>query len=199
MIKHFVLLIKTMMRSKETPEINGGSMADIAFLLLIFFLVATTMDTDNVIHRVMSPPSNEPPPEIKERNVWAVLVNANDHLMVEGEELPINMLRENTKEFLLNPQNKRNLPEKRIVDIEPFGKIEVTKGIISIQNDRGTSYEMFINVLNELIAAGNEVKDEFSMEHFGKKYDDLPNHLKEAVKDAVPTVISESEPMHINN
>lgn len=185
-------------RSRETPEINGGSMADIAFLLLIFFLVATTMDTDTVMHRVMSPLSNEPPPEINERNVWVVLVNANDQLMVEGEELPISKLKERTKEFILNPQNSEDLPEKRIANVEPFGEIEVSKGIISIQNDRGTSYGMFIKVMNELVAAGNEVKDEYSMKQFGKKYNDLPIHLKDAVKDAVPTVISESEPMHIN-
>ena len=187
-----------MLRSKETPEINGGSMADIAFLLLIFFLVATTMDTDIVMHRVMSPPSNEPPPEINERNVWVVLVNSKDQLMVEGEQMPLSMLRSKTKEFLLNPQNKENLPEKRIANIEPFGEIEVAKGIISIKNDRETSYGMFIKVMNELVAAGKEVKDEFSIKHFGKKYDDLSDDLRSAVKNAVPAVISESEPVQIN-
>ncbi|MFO7828639.1 MAG: biopolymer transporter ExbD, partial [Bacteroidales bacterium] len=137
------------------------------------------------------------PPEIKERNVWVVLVNSNDQLMVEGEKMKLNLLREKTKEFILNHQNKANLPEKRIEIIEPFGEIEISKGIISIKNDRATSYGMFIKVMNELIAAGNEVKDEFSIKHFGKKYYDLPKHLKAAVKDAVPTVISESEPVNI--
>jgi biopolymer transport protein ExbD len=184
-------------RSRETPEINGGSMADIAFLLLIFFLVATTMDVDTGLIRVLSPPSEQPPPEINERNVWVVLVNSNDQLMVEGEQMPISLLKDKTKEFLVNPNNKPNLPEKRKEIIEPFGEVEVSKGIISIKNDRSTSYGTFIKVMNELIAAGNEVKDEFSMKHFGKKYDDLPKHLQSAVKDAVPAVISESEPMHI--
>jgi hypothetical protein len=93
------------MATRPTGEFSAASMADIAFLLLIFFLVATTMDTDTVMHRVMSPPSNEPPPEINERNVWVVLVNSKDQLMVEGEQLPIHMLKEKTKEFILNPQN----------------------------------------------------------------------------------------------
>lgn len=184
-------------RSKETPEINGGSMADIAFLLLIFFLVATTMDIDTGMIRVMPPYSDQTPPEIKERNVWVVLINSNDQLMVEGEQMPISLLRKKTKEFLLNPENKENLPEKRIENIDPLGEVEVTKGIISIKNDRETSYEMFTKVLNELVAAGNEIKDEFSMKHFGRKYDDLPKHLQNAIKLAVPAVISESEPMHI--
>ncbi len=187
-----------MRRTNNTPEINGGSMADIAFLLLIFFLVATTMDIDTGMIRKLSPPTDQPPPEIKERNVWVVLVNSKDQLMVEGEQMPLNMLRSRTKEFLLNPQNKENLPEKRIENVEPFGEIEVTKGIISIKNDRETSYEIFIQVMNELIAAGNEIKDEFSIKHFGKKYSELPDHLQETVKQAVPAVISESEPVQIN-
>ena len=185
------------MAKRELAAINAGTMADIAFLLLIFFLVATTMDIDTGMITVMSPPSDQPPPEIKERNVWVVLVNSNDQLMVEGIQMPLSLLKQKTKEFLLNPQNKENLPEKALRNIDPFGEIEVTKGIISIKNDRATSYGMFIKVKNELIAAGNEVKNEFSLKHFGKKYDDLPNHLQSAVKSAVPAVISESEPMHI--
>lgn len=186
------------MARRELAAINAGSMADIAFLLLIFFLVATTMDIDTGMIRKLSPQTDQPPPEIKERNVWVVLVNAKDQLMIEGDQMPLSMLRSKTKEFLLNPTNKENLPEKRTEIIEPFGEIEVTKGIISVKNDRETSYDMFMKVMNELVAAGNEIKDEFSMKHFSKKYEDLPDHLQSAVKSAVPTVISESEPMHVN-
>ena len=185
------------MARRSSGQFSAASMADIAFLLLIFFLVATTMDIDTGMMRLLSPQSDQPPPEIKERNVWVVLVNSNDQLMIEGEQMPLSMLRQKTKEFLLNPQNKENLPEKRMENIDPFGDIEVSKGIISLKNDRATSYGMFIKVMNELVAAGNEVKDEFSMKNFGKKYNDLPKHLQSAVKSAVPAVISESEPMHI--
>ncbi|MBI9053565.1 MAG: biopolymer transporter ExbD [Bacteroidales bacterium] len=183
--------------ARKLAEVNASSVADIAFLLLIFFLVATTMDVDSGLYRKLSPTSDQPPPEIKERNVLVVLVNSNDQLMVEGEEVQLSSLRSKAKDFLQNKHNKENLPEKRIDNVDPFGNIEVTKGIISLKNDRATSYEMFISVMNELIAAGNEVKDEFSMDHFGKKYKELPNHLQQAVKQAVPAVISESEPMHI--
>jgi len=185
------------MAKRQLTQINASSVADIAFLLLIFFLVATTMDVDSGIYRQLSPISDATPPEIKERNVWVVLVNSHDQLMVEGEEMPLSQLKSKTKEFLLNTQNKENLPEKRIENIDPFGEMEVTKGIISLKNDRQTSYEMFVTVMNELLAAGNEVKDEFSMQHFGKKYNNLPDHLKDAVRKAVPTVISEAEPSHV--
>jgi biopolymer transport protein ExbD len=178
-------------------QFSAATMADIAFLLLIFFLVATTMDIDTGLYTVMSPLSDQKAPEIKERNVLVVLVNSNDQLMVEGKQIPISMLREKTKEFLINPQNKENLPEKRIKNIDPLGELEVTKGIISLKNDRATSYGMFIKVKNELKAAGNEIKNEFSIKNFRKKYDDLPEHLQSAVRSAVPAVISESEPMHI--
>ena len=116
-------------------------------------------------------------------------------VMVEGQHMPISMLREKTKEFLLNPLNKEDLPEKRLDNIEYVGEVEITKGIISIKNDRQTSYGMFIKVKNELIAAGNEVKDEFSLQKFGKHYKDLSDHLQKAVRSSVPAVISESEPM----
>jgi biopolymer transport protein ExbD len=187
------------MARKPAGQFSAASMADIAFLLLIFFLVATTMDIDTGLYTIMSPLSDDPnPPEIKERNVWAVLVNSNDQLMVEGKELPLSRLKEETKEFLRNPQNKENLPEKRKEVIDRLGEIEVTKGIISLKNDRNTTYGMFIKVKNELLAAGREVKDEFSMKHFGKNYNDLSEDLQSIVKKAAPAIISESEPTDVN-
>ncbi len=185
------------MAQRQLTEINAGSMADIAFLLLIFFLVATTMDTDTGMIRRLSPKSDQPPPEIRERNVLVVLVNSNNQLMVEENELQVSQLKNKTKEFLLNSKNDENLPEKYKKTIEYIGNMDVTKGVISLKTDRETSYEMFIKVMNELVAAGNEIKDQFSMRQFGKKYNNLPKHLQKAVKEAVPAVISESEPMHI--
>ncbi|NJM14957.1 MAG: biopolymer transporter ExbD [Bacteroidales bacterium] len=188
------------MARRDTPEINAGSMADIAFLLLIFFLVATTMDIDSGMLRQLPPPVPEdlpPPPEVKERNVFVVLVNRNDQLLVEGEVLNIKDLKERTKEFLLNPNDESNLPEKKWIENDILGDIQVTKGIISLQNDNGTSYKMYVKVMNELVAAGNEIKEEFSRQQFGKGYDDLTEDEKDAVKDARPAMISEAEPKNI--
>ncbi len=191
-----------MARSKETPEINGGSMADIAFLLLIFFLVATTMDIDTGLSRQM-PPYNPDPVEdntdvIKERNVYVVLINSGDQLLVEGQPMDVSKLREAAKEFIMNPENKDNLPERREPEeIEFLGEVRVSKGIISLQNDRGTSYDMYIKVQNELIAAYNEVRNEESMRRFGKLYEDLPEDKRDAIKDYIPQIISEAEPKNI--
>ncbi len=190
-----------MAKSKETPEINGGSMADIAFLLLIFFLVATTMDIDTGLSRKL-PPMPEPGAQednkqIKERNVFVVLINANDQLMVEGKQLDVHRLREEAKEFIVNPGNKENLPEKEEREIEFLGKVMAPKGIISLMNDRGTSYGTYIKVQNELIAAYNEVRDEVSMREFGKYFEDLPEDKQDAIKEYYPQIISEAEPKNI--
>lgn len=190
-----------MARSKETPEINGGSMADIAFLLLIFFLVATTMDIDTGLSRKL-PPMPEPGAQednkqIKERNVFVVLINANDQVMVEGSHMNIYKLREEAKEFIVNPSNKETLPEKELREIDLIGEVMVPKGIISLMNDRGTSYGLYIKVQNELIAAYNEVRDEASMNQFGRHFDDLSEEKQDAIKEMYPQIISEAEPKNI--
>lgn len=187
--------------ARMNPQINAGSMADIAFLLLIFFLVTTTMDVDTGINRMLPPPidPNAPePPPVRERNVFVVLVDAQDRLMVEGEQMNIARLRAEAKEFLLNPDNDPNKPVKEMEYIEHLGEIEVSRGIISLQNDRGTSYEMYISVQNELAAAVREIRDEVSREHFGRRFGDLTDEeLVHAVRRAVPMAISEAEPKDI--
>lgn len=184
---------------RDLPEINAGSMADIAFLLLIFFLVTTTMDTDKGILRKLSPflPEEQKPPEVRERNIFVVLVNRDDKLFVESEVLDVKKLKEKTKEFILNKENKANLPEKKIKHIELLGDVEVSKGVISIKTDRGTSYKMFVTVMNELSAALNEVKNDASIQYFGKPLKELSKEQRDAVDDAVPVVISEAEPNRI--
>jgi len=187
--------------ARMNPEINAGSMADIAFLLLIFFLVTTTMDVDSGILRVLPPPIDPnapPPPPVRERNVFVVLIDYQDRILVEGQLGNINTLREQTKEFLLNRNNNPNMPEKVIRNIENLGEIEVSRGIISLQNDRGTSYEMYIAVQNELAAAINEIRNDLSREKFGKRFDELTDEdLIKAIREAVPMQISEAEPKEI--
>lgn len=188
------------MGHREIPQVNMGSMADIAFLLLIFFLVATTLDMDSGLLRVLPQPVPEdlpPPPPMRERNVLVVLTNKDNLLMVEHEITDIKDLKDITKEFLLNENNSDELPEKRIKDIKFIGEMEVTKGIISLQTDRTTSYDLFISVLNEILAAGNEIKNDFSMQHFKKPFDELEPEKRKAVLDAVPCIISEAEPRNV--
>ncbi|MDD3876758.1 MAG: biopolymer transporter ExbD [Bacteroidales bacterium] len=201
------------MISKQAPEVNAGSMADIAFLLLIFFLVTTTMDVDKGLTRMLPPPldpSTPPPPEIKNRNVFSVLINSRDQLLVKNAPGNIETLREQTKEFLLNPNNdpslseqplfseRSSLSEKERLAYEILGDIRVSRGVISLQNDRGTSYDVYIKVQNELAAAINEIRNELAVEIFGVEFDKLRSEEQmEAIRTAVPMRISEAEPKDV--
>ncbi|MDY0103227.1 MAG: biopolymer transporter ExbD [Lentimicrobium sp.] len=186
--------------SKKTPEIQAGSMADISFLMLIFFLVTTTMDVDSGIVRRLPPlPEKDAEiPEVKERNIFNVLVNKNDALFIDNRWGDINTLRIETKEFLSNPSNREDLPEKKVEAIPFLGDFPVSRGIISLKNDRGTSYDMYIQVQNELTAAVNELRDELSKQRFGKSYNDLSDQdIISAIQKAIPMSISEAEPEDI--
>ena len=190
------------MAKREVQPINAGSMADIAFLLLIFFLVTTTMDVDTGLMRRLPPIPDEDQQDtddkIKERNVFVVLINKNNDLLVENEEMSIYDLRERAKEFIANPEDRDDLPEKDYKEIEFFGNVYVPKNpIISLRNDRGTSYGTYLMVQNELLAAKNELRDQLSMQTFGSKYDDLEEEEQKAVQQYYTSVLSEAEPKNI--
>lgn len=187
------------MAGKKLPALNSSSMSDISFLLLTFFLMVSSINTDQGIQRRLPPPAdpNQKPPEIHKRNTFTVLVNMNDNLLVNGEPGDINSLKDRAKEFLGNPNNDPTLPEKDEKDIPLLGKIPVSKGVISLQNDRGTSYDMYLKVQNELTAAVNELRDELSREKFSRKYVDCNDSQREAVDKAIPVAISEAEPKNI--
>lgn len=191
------------MAREKAPEINAGSMADIAFLLLVFFLVTTTMDSDLGMMRKLPPPlppDMPKPPPIKDRNVFVVLANANDQLLVEGELMDISQLKDAAKDFIANPMNKETLPEKKPVDVKYFGKYMVSKQVVSLQNDNGTSYELYIQVQNELAKAYNELRNELAMEKFNMTYDELSeagSDKAKAIKTIYPQRISEAEPKNV--
>jgi biopolymer transport protein ExbD len=197
------------MARRESPEINAGSMADIAFLLLIFFLVTTTMDVDTGLTRKLPPPIEEElenPPEIRERNVFQVLVNANDDLLVEGEPMLVSNLRAEAKLFIVGDASDESMPEFKYTDVPLLGKMLVSKQIVSLQNDRGTSYEMYIKVQNELVGAYNEVREEYAQQKFGKTMQQLDDGAQttelfkqqlKAVKKVYPQRISEAEPKNV--
>lgn len=189
---------------KAPPEINASSMADIAFLLLVFFLVTTTMDTDLGLSRLLPPPlpdEIEEPPDIKQRNVFEVLVNSGDQLLVEGDVMQISELTDAAKEFIKNPNDDLDLPEKEMKTVDFFGNVEVSKQVISLQNDNGTSYNMYIQVQNELARAYNELRNELSMEKFGKTYDYFletgDKDKVKAIRKIYPQRISEAEPKNV--
>ncbi len=173
------------MPKRAAPEINASSMADIAFLLLVFFLVTTTIDVERGITVRLPEWSEEPPEELelKQRNVFNVLVNAQNQLLVENKPAQVEGLREMAKDFIMNPTGNPELSEAP------------NAAIISLKNDRGTSYGTYIEVYNELKAAYRELWDEEAMVTLGKHYsDDLPKSDKDLIKKKIPFVISEAEP-----
>ncbi|MDD6365194.1 MAG: biopolymer transporter ExbD [Bacteroidales bacterium] len=190
------------MASKKTPEINSSSTADIAFLLLCYFLMTTTMGTQTGLQRRL-PPMPDPNQKVEDqkvnrRNIFIVRINSADRLLAGTEAIDVSQLKDKTKEFLMNPNDDPTLPEKQEIEIEGYGKCMVSKGVISLQNDRGTSYQAYIAVQNELVKAVNELRDEFSYKNFGKKYASLPEDKQEIVRKAVPQNISEAEPKDIH-
>lgn len=190
------------MEKKKVQEINASSMADISFLLLIFFLVTTTMSVDKGLSRRLPPPL---PPnmekadiDVKKRNIFIVLINSNNQLLVQGEALDVKELREKAKTFIKNEADDASLPEKLPVEVEFDGikeQVLTTKNhVISLQNDRGTQYQKYIEVQNELVAAYNELRNEMSLLRFGMKYDELDENRQKAIQTVYPQKISEAEP-----
>lgn len=171
-------------RDRLTNEVNAGSMADIAFLLLIFFLVTTTIEVDKGILHKLPPWSEEEPPEVEihDRNSFVVLINSRDQLLVEGEPMEVDRLREKAKQFIDNRGRRDDLSDTP------------DEAVISLQNDRGTSYDIYIQVQNELKAAYNELRDDYAMQEFSRKMDNLPPAQKRKVKEEYPMKLSEAEP-----
>ena len=184
--------------AKKTPGLNTGSMADISFLLLTFFLLTSSINTDQGIQRRLPPPlmQDQEVPKINQRNVLRILVNMNDQLLVNGEVLSdVRQLKNITKDFIANPTNNPHLSEKQSKYIDDLSEnAMVSKGVVSLQNDRSTSYAMYVAVQNQLTMAFNELRSEFAQQRFGKSFDNLSELQKKGVQKIFPISISEAEP-----
>jgi Biopolymer transport protein ExbD/TolR. len=132
--------------------------------------------------------------KVNRRNIIVVRINAQDRLLAGNEPMDVSQLKDKIKIFLTNPTNDPNLPEKVPTEIEGLGTRMVSKGVISLQNDRGTSYQAYIAVQNELVKAVNELRDEASMAEYGKVFMALSEDQQRVIKDVVPQQISEAEP-----
>ena len=173
-----------------------------AFLLLCFFLMTTTMDQDLGLQRRL-PPIPDPNQKVEDqkvnrRNIIIVKINSADRLLAGTEPMHVSQLKDKIKEFLTNPNNDPNLPEREEIEIEGFGSCPVSKGVISLQNDRGTSYQAYMAVQNELVKAVNELRDEWAMANFGKTYLNCDEDQQGVVRKAVPQNISEAEPKDVS-
>lgn len=185
--------------AKKVPPINASSMADISFLLLIFFLVTTSMDVNQgLTRRLPAPPQPNQKvedTEINKRNLFIVKVNSQNDLMVQGELCSIKQLREKAKEFIENPHDDANLPKRYTEEIEGLGLVTYCPDhVISVQNDVDTQYQAYLDVQNELVAAYNELRDTFSKQRWGKTFNELDEDEQKLVQKVYPMKISEAEP-----
>ncbi len=173
-------------KKRAVPGINSSSTADIAFMLLIFFLITTSMDTDRgLARRLPPPPENKDQKQddiiVKERNVLQVRLNKDDQLMCGQDYIDIKQLKEKAKEFIVNPYDDEKLPEKHRKNIPLLGDCMITeKHVISVQN--------------ELVAAYNELRDELGKAKFGKTYAQCDEDEQKAIREYYPQKISEAEP-----
>ncbi|MBR5053907.1 MAG: biopolymer transporter ExbD [Bacteroidaceae bacterium] len=188
---------------KKMPGLNTTSTADISFMLLIFFLVTTSMDTDmGLARRLPKPPDpdqEDATMDIKKRNILYVRLNFNGQLWLEDETsrgyAEMSELRPRVKEFVKNEQNLSMLPEKHVKNIDLLGQCFVTdKHVISVQTDRATPYNAYFQVQNELVAAYNELRNELAKQKFGREFQNLKDEEKLAIKQYYPQNISEAEP-----
>ena len=197
-----------MPRRKGAPEVNAGSMADIAFLLLIFFLVTTTIETDAGLDRMLPP--MEPPEEdvvIRQKNIFTVNINKNGQLLVEDELMPLNNLRVAAVAFLENGAD--GSCDYCQGSKDPASSDNPSKAIISLKNDRETKYSTYITVQNELVGAYNDLRNRAAQRIFQRDFTDMeseylnpetPSSVRDELKDKVkriqdmfPQKLSEAE------
>ena len=203
---------------RKVPGINASSTADISFILLIFFLVVTSMNSSTGLNvRLPEPPEDEQlqdPPKIKKRNSLIVLVNMeNEILVTQGEKAPYVIepaeLRELAQEFIMNAENRADYPEKHAEDIVfedkgvehilPSGRQQMvtSKHVISLQTHRGTNYNTYFEVSSALYGAYDELRDELAKKEFGKPYKSLSEAQQMLCRLYYKTMISEAEPHKI--
>ena len=173
--------MRTISKQRAVVAVNASSMADIAFLLLVFVLTTTTIDIEKGILVKLPPIQDEPIPPIQPRNILSVKINFNDELMVRGEQMRVEQLKEKTKEFIMNPRKS-----------EEFATAP-NQAIISLQNDRSTSYNIYLSVYNELKAAYNELWEESAQELYGQHFEELSRSKQKVIRNKIPLVISEGE------
>ena len=187
-------------KKRKMPGLNTSSTADISFMLLIFFLVTTSMDTDQGLARSLPKPPEDDQKDIelkvKERNILNIRINKDNYLLIGDEYATLADVKERAKEFIKNEDNKPNLPELKPHKVKELGKtFMVTENhVISVQTDRGTDYGVYFAVQDALVSAYNEIRDEFSKQEFGYKYDQLDADQQKIVRDVYPQKISEAEP-----
>lgn len=184
---------------KKVPSINGSSTADISFILLLFFLLTTSMGSDSGIARqlppIAPPDQQDVSIDVNRRNMLRVLVNNRGQILANGEEVTTEGLRAKVKEFVLNENDRADLPERFQDNFPLVGMQMYTKNhVISLTNDVDTRYEDYIAVQNELTRAYTELREEKAKQLFGASFENLTTEQQEVLVDIFPQKISEANP-----
>lgn len=185
-------------KRKEIPQFNSSSMADIAFLLLIFFLITSSLESKTGIYRQLSPGFAEDilkkKSDIQERNFLFIEISENNQLILGEEIISIPEIKTIAKTFIANPENLDYLPEKESIDLPIIGNYPVSnQHIIQLEVNRNSNYQTYISVISELTAAYNELRNEFAQNHFRKTFDKLTDEEKEVAREVYPLRITEKE------
>jgi biopolymer transport protein ExbD len=171
-------------RERESGEIPGSSLADIAFLLLIFFLLVTHINVDTGIGLVLPPkaPPNQPPPKIQKRNLLNILVNAQGQVLLNDNPTPVSQVEKKVKNFINNNGEDPNL------------SVSPDKAVISIKTSREAAYDTYIHMFDRVVGAYKDLRNAAAQAQFGKKYSDLKGDAEQKIKDMYPKQISISSP-----
>ncbi|HEX6981208.1 MAG TPA: biopolymer transporter ExbD [Balneolaceae bacterium] len=171
-------------KERDIPEIGGAGMADIAFLLLIFFLLVSTIDIDTGIALQLppAPEENQEPPPVKERNMLNILVNAQGMVLIDEEPTPVPQVKQKVKDFITNQ------------GADPTLSDSPDKAIVSIKTDRQTPYSVYIDMLDEVMGAYAELRNQAAQAQFGVPYEQLPDEQQQIIQDVYPKKISIAEP-----
>lgn len=187
-------------RRRRVPMLNTTSTADISFMLLTFFLVTTSMDSDKGLARQLPPPpqpNEEREVNVNQRNVLNVSLDADDRLTCDGKPVTLAQLKAQVMDFVENRNNLPTLPEKQTVQISLLGPCSITsRHVISVQADAQTSYDAYFNMQNTIVAAYNQLRDQLARRRFGHSLGECRQAEREAVAQYYPQRISEAEPTH---
>ena len=185
-------------RKRKMPGLNTTSTADISFMLLIFFLVTSSMDTDKGLPRQLPPPQDEQTEKelmVKERNVMELRLDAANQLTIDGEKATPEELQQRIETFVANTNNDPRLPEKSRRDVNFFGTTLVSDWhVIYIQAHRETSYDAYFQMQNAIVAAYNTLRNELALKHFRQSYAKCTPEQRDAINMVYPQRISEEQP-----
>lgn len=181
-------------KRRRVPGINTASIADISFTLLILFLVVTSMDDDNGMSRMLPPLANEQKPaSVTQRNVLRIVVSPSNVITINDDSLTIADVRNRVVEFVDNPHDDPNLPEKVQRDIYPLGKCMVTENhVVQIEADRNSDYNTYFSIQHEIVAAYAQLRDSLALQRFQKHYAQCSEEQRMAIRKYYPQKVSEN-------